>query len=102
MESGSMTAPTIAEIDTILDLKDGWDGYRGRPISPATIAKAIDYAKALNLAPHKWHAVPCGDGSIQLEQHTNGFDIEILVRFAGCADPDMIEVLPFTGEGGAA
>jgi hypothetical protein len=66
------------------------------------LAKAIDYAKALNLAPHKWHAVPCGDGSIQLEQHTNGFDIEILVRFAGCADPDMIEVLPFTGEGGAA
>jgi hypothetical protein len=52
-----MTAPTIAEIDTILDLKDGWDGYRGRPISPATIAKAIDYAKALNLA--RTSGMPC-------------------------------------------
>ena len=67
-----------AVLDSFLDLKTGWDSYDGIPIKPKAIAKAKEL---LDVLPDwKWQAVPCADGSVQLEMHNSGFDIEILIE----------------------
>lgn len=47
-----------------------WDNYGSAPISDA----ALDAAELLT---HRWDAVACNDGGVQLELHTHGIDIEI-------------------------
>lgn len=57
-------------------LKQGWDSYGGKPISPVS----IDWAKVLlgRLGPG-WTPVPLSDGGVQLEFHEQGVDIEIVI-----------------------
>jgi hypothetical protein len=57
-------------------LAQGWDSYSGKPISPKAIDKAYEL---LGLLRDGWTPVPCSDGSVQLESHENGVDIEIRI-----------------------
>ena len=67
----------IAVLDSFLSLQKGWDSYGGVPIHPKAIAKAKEL---LSLLPDwQWQAVPCSDGSVQLEMHNSGYHIEILI-----------------------
>lgn len=54
----------VQKLDSFKDLKENWDSYGGRPISP----KAIDCAKAMlfRLGPG-WQPVPMSDGGVLLE-----------------------------------
>lgn len=61
-------------------LEANWDSYGAAPIDPDCIARASELAQLLG--PDKWTAVPVNDGSVQLEQHCDGFDIEILISKA--------------------
>jgi hypothetical protein len=61
------------------DLKANWDSYGALPIDERCIQKAYQLWKELDGG---WQAVPCSDGSVQLEQHSGGFDIEIQIRAA--------------------
>ena len=66
-----------AVLDSFLSLRGGWDSDGSLPIKPETIAKAKEM---LSLLPDwQWQAVPCADGSVQLEMHNNGYHIEILI-----------------------
>lgn len=56
-------------------LPRGWDSYDACQISETAIQAAL---RLLEVLPGCWHAVPVSDGSVQLEQHSDGVDIEII------------------------
>jgi hypothetical protein len=58
-------------------LENNWDSYGAEPVDGRAINKALDILETL---PGLWDAVPCVDGGVQLEQHRDGFDIEIEIR----------------------
>jgi hypothetical protein len=58
------------------DLKKGWDSYGAPPIEEGCIQKAYELWRCL---PGEWVVVPYPDGGVQLDQHRDGFDIEIVV-----------------------
>lgn len=69
-------------------LEAGWDSYQGKPIAP----RAIDKAQLLlDVLPGEgWAAVPCSDGSVMLEQHRDGLDIEISITAAATAQETSV------------
>lgn len=58
------------------DLKPGWDSYDAEAIDERCIDKAFELWRQLS---GEWQVVPCNDGGVQLEQHCDGFDIEITI-----------------------
>jgi hypothetical protein len=70
---------TVAALLHMRWLEHNWDSYGGREINRDCINKAIETATKLD---GHWQPVPLGDGSVQLEQHEGGFDIEITIRAA--------------------
>ena len=71
-------APRFEEL---VRLPLGWDGYRGRPISLACASFTAQILVRLcrsELAPPA--LVPGSDGSIQIEWHENGYDVELDVQ----------------------
>ena len=62
-------------LDELLHLKDGWDGYDGVPPSQA----ALITARYLNYTP-------MSNGGIMIELHAGGMDIEIEVNPDGRVD----------------
>lgn len=66
-------------LDNMKRLDPNWDSYGAEPICNACIEKA---KRMLDILQGDWTAVPCNDGSVQLEQHTDGFDIEIVISAA--------------------
>lgn len=84
---------TFASVETelrhrarhLLSLTKDWDSYGGEPIDPETVDKAVDVALALahQFPAHPPSLVPCSDGSVQVEWHTGGWDVELwLQRYA--------------------
>lgn len=64
-------------------LPANWDSYGACMIDRGAINKAQEILAAL-LNREQWVAVPCHDGSVQLELHADGYDIEITVSNASC------------------
>lgn len=67
----------MLKLEEIRKLKADWDSYGAQPIN----YYAINLAKWIMQAglPGTWVAVPGSDGSVQLEQHEHGRDIEICI-----------------------
>ena len=66
------------DIFRLTELSDGWDGHDGIPVKTEIAYFAIQIIKeivCLNMP--KPSVVPGSDGTLQLEWHKNGFDIEI-------------------------
>lgn len=61
------------------DLKPNWNSYGAPAIDERCIQKAYELWRQL---AGEWQVVPCTDGGVQLEQHRDGFDIEITVSSA--------------------
>jgi hypothetical protein len=59
-------------LDDLAALKPGWDSYGAHAISPS----AIEHARKLLRG---FAVVPCCDGSLQLELHALGLDLEIYI-----------------------
>lgn len=57
-------------------LKPNWNSYGAPAIDERCIQKAYEIWRQLS---GEWQVVPCSDGGVQLEQHRDGFDIEITV-----------------------
>jgi hypothetical protein len=66
----------IGRVKEFLKLKSGWDSYDGKPISQRCAREAISLIERLG---DGWWPVPCPDGSIQIERHDDGLDIEISI-----------------------
>jgi len=70
-------AEQVRLLDQFATYKQGWDSYNGAPISPV----AIQWAKVvLARLGHGWQPVPCSDGSVQLEWHADGVDMEMVIE----------------------
>ena len=69
-------------LDDLRKLQPNWDSYGGKQIDPAAIDGAARLLNRLEY-PASWHVVPCSDGSVQLEWHRDGLDIEIHISRAG-------------------
>jgi hypothetical protein len=65
-------------LSEILDLRQGWDSYGAKPISPQCVGAALDILLRVmredTLPPS---VVPTSPGGIQLEWHARGIDLEI-------------------------
>lgn len=69
--------PSVVALREMRKLGPNWDSYGAPRIEPRAIDQAILMLDSLS---GNWQAVPCSDGSVQLEKHDNGFEIEILIR----------------------
>lgn len=65
------------KLKKLADLKDNWDSYGAIPIKKLSIIKAGELLEKLD---YNFIIVPTSDGGIQLEQHKDGYDIEIYVN----------------------
>ena len=64
--------------DELTALPEGWDGYRGRPVSFACAQFAALVLERLCLSRVPAPAlVPGSDGTVQIEWHLNGYDVEL-------------------------
>lgn len=71
------------QIDALLALERGWDSYDGLPPDEKTVYMAAGLAG--NLADgfsYPPTLVPCSDGSVQVEWHCDGWDVEMWVSKA--------------------
>lgn len=59
---------------SLLDLQPNWDSYGAKRINLACVQKAYEIWRQL---AGIWLPVPHSDGTVGLEQHQGGFDIEI-------------------------
>lgn len=71
---------TLKQIDEISALELNWDSYGAPVISPSRILQAYKVVRSImhDRAPIP-NLVPTSDGSIQIEWHANGVDLEILL-----------------------
>jgi hypothetical protein len=79
--SSSWQQALLPRLEELVGLPNGWDGYRGRPISFACARFTADILVRLcreDLAPPA--LVPGSDGSVQIEWHENGYDVELDVQ----------------------
>ncbi len=73
----------VAEVNTRLEklknLEQGWDGYRGKPVSLENANVAIEILKRILLSPNSPapQIVPGVNGDLQMEWHTHAIEIEI-------------------------
>lgn len=65
-------------LNALTSLAPGWDGYRGKPVSfTCAMFAAQLLERVCNEKVPAPSLVPGSDGSIQIEWHINGYDIEI-------------------------
>ena len=77
--------PTLACFRKLLKLRAGWDSYRASVITNEAIAGAAKVLVHLQppLEAPQPNVVPGSSGSVQLEWHKAGLDVEIHVSSAG-------------------
>lgn len=80
-----MTNRTMQQLAEMRHLLPNWDSYGAKMIDRAAIAKAQEILPQLS---GDWRAVPCSDGSVQLELHAGGFDIEVHISNAAPTTAD--------------
>lgn len=78
--------PTVESLQKLLDLPRGWNSYDARQIDPNaaidTIELLVEVMGGDTPAPS---VVPTSRGSVQLEWHTRGMDIEVSIGPRGHA-----------------
>lgn len=74
----------MARLNQLLQLPQGWDGHRAKPVTERAAIAAMGVLFAVandrSLSPQ---VVPLPDGGIQLEWHAGGYSIEIEVNGSG-------------------
>ena len=65
-------------LDELINLKEGWDGYNGKPVSPDTAQLAMYILNSIYLPDMlQPQIVPSAGGDLQIEWHSQNFDIEL-------------------------
>lgn len=79
--------PALKALGQVLALRSNWDSYGAGPIDPHTVAAAVELCLAVmrgdSPAPS---IVPTSRGSIQLEWHVRGVDLEVEIASPGSID----------------
>jgi hypothetical protein len=91
------------KLDELGSLKAGWDSYAARPISKSARSAALQLLQEISLPSTPRPAiVPTSDGSVQLEWHTKGIDLEVRIlspsRVSVMLEDDHGEVNPLDDE----
>ena len=77
--SSSLWAEELkSRLNELTSLPRGWDGYAGKPVTPQCAYFAMNMLERLcrdKVPPPS--LVPGGDGSLQVEWHRNGYDVEL-------------------------
>ena len=68
----------------IAALEANWDSYGAVPIDRRCLEHALFFMKNMGM----WTPVPCSDGSIQLERHAGGMDMELHISVAVSASAE--------------
>ena len=78
---------TLSCLKELLELPEGWDSYDASIITDEAIAGAADVLERLQLPMEtpQPDVVPGSSGSVQLEWHRSGADVEIHISSAGHA-----------------
>lgn len=76
--------PTVEKLAQLLSLGANWDSYGARPIDPQLPLAALQLLASVmrNSSPPP-DVVPTSRGTIQLEWHRDGVDLETDVRLPG-------------------
>ena len=65
-------------LDSLVSLKLGWDGYQGIPVSFNLAYFALQVIDRLyQEGVPKPDIIPGSDGTLQIEWHVNGYDVEV-------------------------
>jgi hypothetical protein len=75
----SVLRRSIETITDLLNLPLGWNSYSARPIAPQIADKAIRLIAELEPQTPTPDIVPRVQGGLQLEWHTDKFDIEVYI-----------------------
>lgn len=88
---GEMTRPEWvrrlgSQLNELLELGEGWDGYRAKSISEFSVKAVIAImVEVMNDGLAFPHIFPLPDGGLQLEWHADGDDVELEVEANGSA-----------------
>lgn len=73
--------PVLKRLEELVQLPRGWDGYRAGPVGMDIAVFALSMLeKICDDDAEVPSIVPTADGEIQIEWHTHGGDVELLVR----------------------
>lgn len=75
----------IEQLAEMRHLPPGWDSYGAPMINRGAIAEA---QSLFGLLLGNWCVVPCPDGSVQIERHQGGYDVEIRISASAEANGD--------------
>jgi hypothetical protein len=76
--------PTLDDLEAVLRLPPNWNSYRARPVEAQAAVAAIELLLAIMPdSLSKPTIIPTVRGSVQLEWHTRGVDLEIDVLANG-------------------
>ncbi|HRQ73240.1 MAG TPA: hypothetical protein PLU35_09455 [Phycisphaerales bacterium] len=89
------TRTAVARLNEILGLRSNWDSYGAKPIDSTAAVAALMWLYGIDRpglpAPS---VVPVPDGSVQLEWHMHGIDLEVCFQPTGesaCSVEDRIK-----------
>lgn len=72
---------TVKQLEELVRLANGWDGYDGKPVSMMNAIFALQIlGKACWESTPAPQIVPLSDGGLQVEWHTLNGDLELLIR----------------------
>ena len=78
LDPPSWLAPTVQALVDLLGLPAGWDSYRARPVDRLHVDAALQVLlRTMRRDTPAPSVVPTNRGSVQLEWHTAGIDLEI-------------------------
>lgn len=68
----------IQKAGELLQLKENWNSYGGKPIAKKAMAAALAFIESMMRTPTpKPQLVPCSNGGVQIEWHEQGIDAEV-------------------------
>ena len=85
MNDKSKTDILLEKIDSLEKLKENFDSYGTKPLDNKVLDETrncVDYLRK-NIGFIPGYVLPMSDGSIQLESHSDGKDIEIVIGSKG-------------------
>jgi hypothetical protein len=71
---------SMDRLNLLADLKPNWDSYGAAPPDAKCLAMAREVLTALTHVHLHWDAIPACNGGIQLEHHSGGLDIEVMIE----------------------
>lgn len=95
IDPSSWLAPVLTKMAELLQLPEGWNSHRARPIQQSAVRRALEVLKeAMQPDTPPPVVVPTFRGGVQLEWHMDNLDLEVEIR------PDGRVLVAYENESG--